>query len=89
MQAVQMMWAFEFTPSQPRQDQKDSKMYSSSGKFGQQNLKYGNSKIPGGNAPLVVFCMAAIFKLQRQRLLKETQGLDDIVKVLSRSRIEV
>ncbi|CAM6127003.1 unnamed protein product [Calypogeia fissa] len=79
----EMMWASEFTPSQSIPDWKERQLFNLSGKFAQQSLKYGNPKIPAGNAPLAVFCMAAIFKIQRRRFLKGTHGLDDVVKLLN------
>ncbi|BBN14891.1 hypothetical protein MPTK1_6g15340 [Marchantia polymorpha subsp. ruderalis] len=78
----EMMWASEFVPASPK-DWKSSKTYSWSGKFGKQLLKIGTTKDPGSNAPMAVFCMGAIFEMQRTRLLKETQGLDDVVKLLN------
>ncbi|KAL2621080.1 hypothetical protein R1flu_001285 [Riccia fluitans] len=78
----EMMWASEYVPASPK-DWKNSKTYSYSGKFGKQLLKIGTTKDPGSKAPMAVYCMAAIFEMQRTRLLKETQGLDDVVKLLN------
>jgi hypothetical protein len=79
---MQMMWASEFSPDTTHTDLSNKKLQKNSGKFEQHTQKYGNTKIPAGSAPLAVFCMAAIFKMHRRRLLKDTQGLDDVVKVI-------
>jgi hypothetical protein len=81
-----MMWALEYTPLSI-QDVSTTRgwtlrrKYKGRGKFEAQNEKYGASRVPGGNAPLALFCAVSIFEMQRHRLLKETQGLDEVLKV--------
>ena len=83
---LQMMWALEYTPLSI-QDVSTTRgwtlrrKYKGRGKFEAQNEKYGASRVPGGNAPLALFCAVSIFEMQRHRLLKETQGLDEVLKV--------
>lgn len=80
-----MMWALEYAPVSNQEVRSGGwslrRKYKGRGKFEAQNEKYGAVKIPEGNAPMALFCAAAIFEMQRQRLLKETQGLDEVLKV--------
>ncbi|XP_024367093.1 rab GTPase-activating protein 22 [Physcomitrium patens] len=84
----EMMWALEYTPLSPHEASTSRGWnlrvkYKGRGKYDAQNEKYGASRMPGGNAPLSLFCAVAIFEMQRHRLLKETQGLDEVLKLLN------
>jgi len=81
-----MMWALEYTPLSIQEVSTTRswsfrRKYKGRGKYEAQNEKYGASRMPGGDAPLSLFCAVAIFEMQRHRLLKETQGLDEVLKV--------
>uniref|UniRef100_A0A7I4AKK1 Rab-GAP TBC domain-containing protein n=1 Tax=Physcomitrium patens TaxID=3218 RepID=A0A7I4AKK1_PHYPA len=84
----EMMWALEYSPSSI-QDVSVTRTwslrrrYKGRGKYEAQNEKYGASRMPGGKAPLSLFCAIAIFEMQRNRLLNEAQGLDEVLKLLN------
>lgn len=52
------------------------------GKFEKQVAKY-SSKVEG-DIPLAIFCAAAIFETKRRQLLRETEGIDGVLKVGAR-----
>ncbi|CAM6015315.1 unnamed protein product [Sphagnum balticum] len=91
----EMMWALEYVPLHisSKQDVHNNnnmmrswifrRKYKGRGKFDAQNLKYGAVNVPGGTAPLALYCAAAIFEMQRKPLLKQTQGLDEVLKLLN------
>ncbi len=91
----EMMWALEYVPPHisSKQDVHNNnnmirswifrRKYKGRGKFDAQNLKYGAVNVPGGTAPLALYCAAAIFEMQRKPLLKQTQGLDEVLKLLN------
>ena len=53
------------------------------GKFERQKNKYGQDNNPH-EIPFVVFCAASIFESQKSRL-QESPGLDEVLRVCSRS----
>ncbi|KAJ7550931.1 hypothetical protein O6H91_07G125500 [Diphasiastrum complanatum] len=59
------------------------KAYSSNGKFVRRTIKYGSSKLDKESTPLAVFCAAGILEMNQRKLLKGTQGLDEVVKLLN------
>ncbi|KAG0578579.1 hypothetical protein M758_4G030700 [Ceratodon purpureus] len=84
----EMMWSLEYAPQSIQEVSATRswslrRKYKGRGKYEAQNEKYGASRIPCGNAPLSLFCAVAIFEMQRSRLLKETQGLDEVLKLLN------
>eukprot|EP00246_Nothoceros_aenigmaticus_P008665 TRINITY_DN2354_c0_g1_i1.p1 TRINITY_DN2354_c0_g1~~TRINITY_DN2354_c0_g1_i1.p1 ORF type:complete len:179 (-),score=34.12 TRINITY_DN2354_c0_g1_i1:314-850(-) len=51
------------------------------GKFERQVAKYARQA--EGEIPMAIFCAAAIFGTKRRQLLKETEGIDGVVKLLN------
>jgi hypothetical protein len=53
-------------------------------KFDAQNLKYSVVKnVPGGTAQFALDSAAANFEMQCKPLLKQTKGLDELLKLLN------
>ncbi|KAK1266897.1 hypothetical protein QJS04_geneDACA015268 [Acorus gramineus] len=89
----ELMWAMEFNPnifslyeSSEQNDKnpvvlkEDYKLLKQYGKFERKIVKTG-SKYQEGT--LSIFLVASILEAKNKRLLKEAQGLDDVVKILN------
>lgn len=89
-----MVWALVYAPSSIHEKSitrswSFRRKYKGRGKYEAQNEKYGAATMPGGNAPISLFCAIAIFEMQRNRLLNETRGLDEVLKVVWKNSIHV
>lgn len=89
------MWGMEYNPNiftryedperaktkgvTPAANDKVLKQY---GKFERKYLKAGHTE---ENSALAVFLVASVLETKNKRILTEAKGVDDVVKVLSRS----
>ncbi|XP_020550472.1 TBC1 domain family member 15-like [Sesamum indicum] len=88
----EVMWAMEYNPniyslyeesSEPGSvkngEKVNNKMLKQYGKFERENMKTGWTDQRGA---LAVFLVASVLEKKNKQLLKEAQGLDDVVKIL-------
>ncbi|KAL0435576.1 UNVERIFIED_CONTAM: TBC1 domain family member 15 [Sesamum radiatum] len=88
----EVMWAMEYNPniysvyedssdpgSVKNGEKVNNKMLKQYGKFERENMKTGWTDQRGA---LAVFLVASVLEKKNKQLLKEAQGLDDVVKIL-------
>ncbi|KAH9325693.1 hypothetical protein KI387_005871, partial [Taxus chinensis] len=91
----EMMWALEYDPEIIASYQETSSSYpNKSGrvkrteKSKEQRGKYERQRIENGfqgslDTPIAVFLVASVLKAKSSKLLREAQGIDDVVKILN------